>query len=744
MTVLTEVANLLPDGPDSAEPVFDERHGATRKDAPNVLLQFVFLCLVGILTALLALGIEIVIVALGALRNGLTFSTDSFVLSYLIWIVWGGLLSMAATLIPKHIDDNAIGSGLPQMKSILSGFVINRYLSLRTLISKSSGLTTALAAGLCIGKEGPMVHLGSCVANVLCSHFQMFRPFKNDQQTYFNMLSAAVAVGVVATFGAPVGGVLFSIEVTATYYMVSNLPMALVSAVWACLTFKAFHQIKGEENIVLDLFEPTHFEQITLDETIFAYALLGVMSGFVGGSFLLFVKRVAVYRRTHPLLKGRRFFNCAVTGLLTAVVTFQFDILRCGSAEIINALFSHEQFDWQSCGGAHRFGGSVFLNLLLFLVYRIVFTAISITLPIPAGVFGPVFIIGAALGRFTGETFGMIFPSLAAKHTAGAFAVVGAAAVSGAVTRTISTAVIVFELTTQLSHMLPVLVAVLLAYAVANLMSPSIYEVMMILNGLPYMPHLATRHDIVDLRAADVLLECNDFLVYKVSTFRDAVRLLRNSGLPRYVSMPIVKSTADPVLVGTVQRGSLQKAVEAHLKTTVDWDQFEQEPTLASPRELLRSGLAAIKKKGTPRRNYARVMTDAAKVNGDADAVNITSTAPNSSPGSRDRVENALDVLLAYRDMDMETAQPSTSSQPVVVDTAPFTLLDTVTFSRVHYYFTMLGLSHAFVTGSDGTLMGVLTKDSLVKRIASTDATLKSVPQISNRLETQHKGKQQA
>lgn len=37
------------------------------------------------------------------------------------------------------------------------------------------------------------------------------------------MLAASVAVGVTATFGAPIGGVLFSIEVTSTYYFVSNL-----------------------------------------------------------------------------------------------------------------------------------------------------------------------------------------------------------------------------------------------------------------------------------------------------------------------------------------------------------------------------------------------------------------------------------------------------------------------------------------------------------------------------------------
>ena len=705
----------------SGAQVFQNEGGQSRKDAPNILLHFTFLVLLGSMTAILALLIELVILFLGSVRHSIVFYFDSVVVSYFLWLVWGTLLAVAATAIPKRIDDNAVGSGLPQMKSILSGFVINRYMSLRTLVSKAIGLCLAQAAGLSIGKEGPMVHLGACVANSLCSHLSIFRPFKNDQQMYFNLLGAAVAVGVVATFGAPVGGVLFSIEVTATYYMVSNLPFALIAAVSGCLTFKAFHQLDGEEDVVVDLFEPTQFQQIELDETIFAYALLGIMSGFVGGSFLLFVKKVATFRRTDPRLKGKRYLNCAITGLVTAMLTFQFDILRCGTSDIINALFSHQQFDWQACGGPHRFGGSVFLNLLLFLVYKIVFTAISITLPIPAGVFGPVFIIGAALGRFTGETFGMIFPALAAKHAAGAFAVVGAAAVSGAVTRTVSTAVIVFELTTQLSHMLPVLVAVLLAYAVANLMSPSIYEVMMILNGLPYMPHLASRHDIVNVRATDVLQECDDYLIYKVSTYRDAARILRNTDLPGYVSIPIVKSSNQFVLVGTVQRGSLQKSVEGFLKTTVDWEQFghdSDDAAAASPTALLRSGLAAIKKKGAPpRRNYSEVVTaedSEGGAAGPASAAGAGAGGAGARVEARERVEDALDTVLHYRDMDSDVVK---NASAIMVDTAPFTLLDTVMFSRVHHYFTMLGLSHAFVTDSNGMLRGVLTKDSLVERI---------------------------
>ena len=54
----------------------------------------------------------------------------------------------------------------------------------------------------------------------------------------------AVAAGVTATLGAPVGGVLFSIEVTATYYLVSNLWRAFVCSIFCVFTFELIHALK--------------------------------------------------------------------------------------------------------------------------------------------------------------------------------------------------------------------------------------------------------------------------------------------------------------------------------------------------------------------------------------------------------------------------------------------------------------------------------------------------------------------
>uniref|UniRef100_A0A4X2LG57 Chloride voltage-gated channel 2 n=1 Tax=Vombatus ursinus TaxID=29139 RepID=A0A4X2LG57_VOMUR len=70
---------------------------------------------------------------------------------------------------------------------------------------------------------------------------------------------------------------------------------------------------------------------------------------------------------------------------------------------------------------------------------------------------------------------------------------IGAAAFSGAVTHTISTALLAFELTGQFVHVLPVLMAVLAANAVCQNCQPSFYDNGIILKKLPYLPRVLGR-----------------------------------------------------------------------------------------------------------------------------------------------------------------------------------------------------------------------------------------------------------
>lgn len=105
----------------------------------------------------------------------------------------------------------AAGSGIPEIKTILSGFVIPHYLDFKVLVVKAVGATFAVATGMCLGKEGPFVHVATCAGYLVAS---LFPKYRDNGRKMREMLSVGCAAGLSVAFGAPIGGVLFSYEVS--------------------------------------------------------------------------------------------------------------------------------------------------------------------------------------------------------------------------------------------------------------------------------------------------------------------------------------------------------------------------------------------------------------------------------------------------------------------------------------------------------------------------------------------------
>lgn len=118
----------------------------------------------------------------------------------------------------------AAGSGIPQIKCFLNGINVPKVNRFTTLITKGIGVVLSVSGGLAVGKEGPMIHTGSAIAAGLSQgrltfckiSSKYFRIFRNDQEKR-DFVSAGAAAGVAAAFGAPVGGLLFSLEEGASF-----------------------------------------------------------------------------------------------------------------------------------------------------------------------------------------------------------------------------------------------------------------------------------------------------------------------------------------------------------------------------------------------------------------------------------------------------------------------------------------------------------------------------------------------
>lgn len=94
----------------------------------------------------------------------------------------------------------AAGSGVAEVRVILSGFVLHGYLGVRTLVCKTVGLVLSVGSGLSIGKEGPYVHIATCIGNIVSRASSKYR---NNDAKRREVLSASAAAGVAVAFGAP-------------------------------------------------------------------------------------------------------------------------------------------------------------------------------------------------------------------------------------------------------------------------------------------------------------------------------------------------------------------------------------------------------------------------------------------------------------------------------------------------------------------------------------------------------------
>lgn len=145
---------------------------------------------------------------------------------------------------------------------------------------------------------------------------------------------------------------------------------------------------------------------------------------------------------------------------------------------------------------------NILFNLIVFVVIKFMLEAITISSPIPAGVFYPTFILGAGFGRLYGHILKLIFFNTDINEAA--YSIIGAACVVSSVTRTVSVAMIVFELNGELSYMVPVLFSVVISYAVSNNLAMSVFDVLLDMKDLPYLPALKSA-ELYNQTASDIM-----------------------------------------------------------------------------------------------------------------------------------------------------------------------------------------------------------------------------------------------
>uniref|UniRef100_A0A3B4H8P6 Chloride voltage-gated channel 1 n=1 Tax=Pundamilia nyererei TaxID=303518 RepID=A0A3B4H8P6_9CICH len=709
-------------------------------------------------------------------------------LQYLAWVTYPMILVMFASLFCHLVSPQAIGSGIPELKTILRGVVLKEYLTLKAFIAKVIGLTAGLGSGMPVGKEGPFVHIASICAAVLSRFMSIFSGVYENPYGYTDILTVGCAVGVGCCFGTPLGGVLFSIEVTSTYFAVRNYWRGYFAATFSAFIFRVLSVWNKDAVTITALFKTNFRMDFPFDlQELPAFAIIGISCGFLGAFFVYLNRQVVLFMRrptalTRFLTKHRLIYPGAVT-LIIATITFppgfgQFMAGELMPRECINSLF--DNFTWTKISeypappGLGRSAAwlhprvSVFIILLLFFIMKFWMSAVSTTMPIPSGAFMPVFILGAAFGRLVGEIMATLFPNgilfdgIVYRILPGGYAVIGAAAMTGAVTHTVSTAVICFELTGQISHILPMMVAVILANMVAQGLQPSLYDSIIQVKKLPYLPELALGK--YNIFVEDIMVRKVRFLSSQ-ATFRELNHLLDTTTLK---TIPIVDSKESMILLGSIERTELQALLDWWLSpqrrvfergqsspgqaSKISWESFtfvDEEGGEESPDKVEKCDLFLTIRCCLFVFTTTPQLTDT--MSPEEVLYTIDCAASYSTMDQQTTLIDNYNLVCAFISLlcdwlqikaweEAELNKPIDMEQ-IRIDPSPFQLVERTSLHKTHTLFSLLGLSHAYVT-SIGKLVGVVALNELQKAIeGSTRSGVRLRPPLASFRDTSRKAK---
>ena len=470
---------------------------------------------------------------------------------------------------------SAAGSGVAEVKVILSGFVLHGYLGLKTLLIKTIGLIFAVASGLSLGKEGPFVHIATCIGNIAC---RMFSKYNLNDGKRREVLSASAASGVGVAFGAPIGGVLFSLEEVSYYFPPKTLFRTFFCCIVATLSLK-FLNPYGTGKIVI--FEVRYLNDWKVFE-LFTFVLLGIMGGAAGALFIKASRIWATTFRRIKIIKKWPMLEVALVALITGITSFWNRYTKLPVTELLFELSS--PCDPNTVTGLCpevKDIPHVIRYLLVAFVIKAFLTTITFGTKVPAGIYVPSMVVGGLMGRIVGHITQYLvlryptFPlfescpvdgGIEACVTPGVYALIAAGSTMCGVTRlSVTLAVILFELTGDLDHVLPFSLAVLCAKWTADAIEPlSIYDLLTDMNSYPFLDNKV--HPVFDTELGDIvpgirrnrIIDISNAPLVRASDLRQKLHHLHQAG-ELDGGLPILRHN---VLVGLIPAPDLEFALD--------------------------------------------------------------------------------------------------------------------------------------------------------------------------------------
>ncbi|MGW8144445.1 MAG: chloride channel protein [Anaerolineales bacterium] len=449
----------------------------------------------------------------------------------------------------------------------------------RVAVIKSLASSICIGSGGSVGREGPIVQIGSALGSTLGQALHL----SNDRVR--NLVACGAAGGIAATFNAPIAGVIFALEIILGEFRLNYFVSVVISSVTASVIGRV---VFGD---IAAFPVPTEYGIKSLWEFGF-YVLLGVLAALVG---VLFVR--LLYWTEDLFDDWRRvpeWFKPAVGGALLGGLALAYPLFTpttwVGVPQIYNV-------GYEVIGAA--LSNQLLLGVVISLLFlKIIATSLTLGSGGSGGVFAPSLFMGAMLGTAVELLIRILFPSIVAPP--GAYALVGMAAVFAAGAHAPITAIIIlFELTGDYRIILPLMLTVVISTLLAQklLGGESIYTLKLSRRGI----HLKSGRDIDVMDGVTV----EEVMTREVDTISSATTISELSeilSITHHHGMPVLDQQGK--LWGIVTVTDLDMAFEKKLpaETTVAEIGTDKSATMvAFPDESMGEALARMGIRGVGR-----------------------------------------------------------------------------------------------------------------------------------------------
>jgi CIC family chloride channel protein len=452
------------------------------------------------------------------------------------WGPWVILVPVAGALgvafLVKNFAPEAKGHGVPE---VLDAIYYQKGV-IRPIVAVIKSVASALSIGSggSIGREGPIIQIGSSFGSTLGQILKM------PAWQRITLIAGGAGAGIAATFNTPVGGVLFALEIM--MHEVSARTLVPVAICTATGTYVGELFFGPHPSFVIPALEHPYFH-LASPWALLAYVLLGVITGVVSA---IFIRAIYAFEDFFEQRVKGSYYRQHVTGMLLVGVLMY----------VLQKAFGHYYVEGVGYATIQDIlAGTQSLPGLLVLLFALKLFATSLTLGSGAsgGIFSPALYMGATVGAAYGVLLGSP-PAFAVAAMAGL--------VAGSTGAAMAAIVMIFEMTLDYSVIVPMTIAVAVSYGVRKSLSrESIYTLKLVRRG-HFMPE-ALQTNVHFIKPVKEMMDSNLVTVPASGRIAELARLVE----PQH-DAPAILVRDEQQLVGVLTHHAALGAMRRYAPTT--------------------------------------------------------------------------------------------------------------------------------------------------------------------------------